>query len=75
MTSALAGGWLAGVTSTRLTYFVTLPFLLASLVALLWFREPTLHKAGEHLLRSHLATTYRTWYGEPTCYRSCCSRC
>jgi predicted MFS family arabinose efflux permease len=61
VTSALAGGWLAGVTSTRLTYFVTLPFLLASLVALLWFREPTLHKAGEHTsLRSHLATTYRT---------------
>jgi predicted MFS family arabinose efflux permease len=61
VTSALAGGWLAGVTGTRLTYFVTLPFLLASLVALLWFREPTLHKAGEHTsLRSHLATTYRT---------------
>ncbi len=61
VTSALAGGWLAGVTSTRLTYFATLPFLLASLVALLWFREPTLHKAGEHTsLRSHLATTYRT---------------
>jgi predicted MFS family arabinose efflux permease len=59
--SALAGGWIASVTSTRLTYFLTLPFLLLSIVALLRFREPTLHKTGEHTsLRSHLATTYRT---------------
>jgi predicted MFS family arabinose efflux permease len=59
--SALAGGWIASVTSTRLTYFLTLPFLLLSILALLRFREPTLHKTGEHTsLRSHLATTYRT---------------
>ena len=43
--SSLAGGVLAGLTTPRLTYFLTVPFALASIVALLRFDEPQLHKA------------------------------
>jgi len=61
VTSALAGGWLAMSTSTRLTYFLTAPFVALSVVALLAFREPRLHNAVEATsLRSHITTTYRT---------------
>jgi len=61
VSSALAGGWIASVTSTRFTYFLTLPFLVVSVVALLAFREPRLHKAAEPTsVRSHISTTYRT---------------
>ncbi len=45
--SSLAGGWLAAVTSTRLTYFLTVPFVGLSIVVYLLFREPRLHKAAE----------------------------
>ncbi|MEU4389855.1 MFS transporter [Kribbella sp. NPDC023855] len=58
--SALAGGWIAGVTTARLTYFVTLPFIALSLIALARFREPRLHEASERSpLREHLGITYR----------------
>lgn len=58
--SALAGGWIAGVSTTRLTYFVTLPFIALSLIALSRFREPRLHETSERTsLREHLVTTYR----------------
>lgn len=58
--SALAGGWIAGLAGTRLTYFLTLPFTVVSLLVLMRFREPRLHQAGEATgLRRHLATTYR----------------
>jgi hypothetical protein len=60
VTSALAGGWIAAATSTRLTYFVTLPCVVASLIALSRLREPRLHEAGERSpLREHLRTTVR----------------
>jgi MFS family permease len=59
--SALAGGLLAGLTSPRLMYFLTLPFTVLSIIAFLRFREPQLHKAAEPTsLRTHLAVTYRT---------------
>jgi MFS family permease len=59
--SSLAGGVLAGLTTPRLTYFLTVPFALASIVALLRFDEPRLHKSEESTsLRSHVAVTYRT---------------
>jgi MFS family permease len=59
--SSLAGGVLAGLATPRLTYFLTVPFALASIVALLRFDEPRLHKAEEPTsLRSHIAVTYRT---------------
>ncbi len=61
VTSSLLGGWVAGLTSTRLTYFLTIPFAAISIIAYLRFREPQLHKAAEPTpLRRHLGLTYRT---------------
>jgi hypothetical protein len=55
---ALGGGLLAAVTSPRMTYFATLPMLALSTVALLAFREPTLHEhAAAVSLRRHVADT------------------
>jgi MFS family permease len=60
VSSSLLGGWLAGLTSTRLTYLLTVPFGLAAAVAFLRFREPRLHRTGERTpLRRHLAVTGR----------------
>ena len=60
VTGSLVGGWTAGLTSTRLTYFLTVPFAALSILAYLRFREPQLHKAGDPTsLRRHLVTTYR----------------
>ena len=57
--SALAGGLVAGLTSPRLTYFLTVPLALASIVALACFDEPRLHRATEPVaLRRHVATTF-----------------
>jgi MFS family permease len=59
--SSLLGGWLAAVLSTRTTYFLTVPFVLASVLALCWLREPRLHRgAGRESLRAHVAVTFRT---------------
>jgi MFS family permease len=58
-TSALAGGLLAGWTSPRLTYFLTIPFVLASVAAFVRFREPRLHRAAEPVaIRRHIAVTF-----------------
>jgi MFS family permease len=58
--SALLGGWLADLTSTRLTYLVSVPFGLLAALAFLRFREPRLHRAEERVpLRRHLAVTAR----------------
>ena len=66
VTSALAGGLLAGWTSARLTYFVTLPFIAVAIVAFLRFDEPQLHRAAEPIaLRRHVALTYQTMIREP----------
>jgi hypothetical protein len=57
--SALAGGVLAGLTSPRLTYFLTVPLALASILALARFDEPRLHRSAEPVaLRRHIATTF-----------------
>jgi MFS family permease len=62
--SALLGGLIANLTSLRLTYFLTIPFTALSIVALLRFREPSLHRANEaRSLRCHLAVTYRAVSG------------
>jgi MFS family permease len=59
--SALAGGALASVVGTRALFFLTLPFLVASVVALRAFDEPRLHRDGSSAsLRDHVTTTYRT---------------
>lgn len=61
ISSALAGGGLAALTSPRFTYFLTIPFVVLSIGALSRFTEPRLHRAGDALpLRSQIATTYRT---------------
>jgi predicted MFS family arabinose efflux permease len=60
VSGALFGGWIASLTSTRLTYFLTIPFAALSALAYLRFREPRLHQAGERTsLRRHLALTYQ----------------
>ncbi|PZF83077.1 MFS transporter [Jiangella anatolica] len=60
VSSSLLGGWLAGLLSLRATYFLTVPFMLAACLALLWFREPRLHEVGRPgSLRCHLAQTAR----------------
>jgi MFS family permease len=59
--SSVAGGWLAGLTGTRATYWMTVPLVAASVLALMRFREPRLHKTHEAAsLRGHIAVTYRT---------------
>ena len=64
--SALAGGALAAVTSLRVAYFATLPFLALSTVCLLAFREPRLHEAGEsRTVREHVGVTVRTLRRDP----------
>lgn len=65
-TSAIAGGLLAGWTSPRVTYFVSVPFGLLAVVALVHFREPRLHRAAEPVaLHQHLATTLRAMVSQP----------
>ncbi len=61
VTSALLGGWLADLTSTRLMYFLTVPFAVLSIVAYAGFREPRLHLADEPVsLGTHVAATFAT---------------
>ena len=56
--SAFAGGWLAAGLSPRLTYFLSLPFVVLSLIVLFRFREPRLHETGERSsMREHLRVT------------------
>lgn len=58
--SALLGGVLADWSSARATYFVTVPFALASIAAFLRFDEPRLHRTDAPLpLSAHVATTLR----------------
>jgi MFS family permease len=59
--SALAGGAIAAVAPLRATYLLTAPLLAGAGAALLWFREPGLHKAeAQESLGRQLASTYRT---------------
>lgn len=58
---ALTGGVVAELLPLRATYFLTVPFAAAAGVALLVFREPRLHEAGDREpIRRQVATTYRT---------------
>jgi MFS family permease len=68
--SALAGGALAQYTSTRLTYFVTVPLVGLAIIGFLRFDEPRLHQAAERLtLRRHIALTFRTMITQPAVLR------
>ena len=57
-----AGGWIAGLATTRLTYFLTVPFAALSVVAYCAF--PRAAAAQDRRARPrcarHLAVTYRT---------------
>ncbi len=58
--SALAGGLIAGATSPRLTYFLTVPCAVLAVLALSRFREPRLHQAEERVpLSEHVRITLR----------------
>jgi MFS family permease len=62
--SALLGGALAGVAGTRITYLLTVPVVALSIVALLRFSEPHLHRTAEATsLRTHIGVTLRTLTG------------
>jgi hypothetical protein len=65
--SALIGGVIAGLTSPRLTYLITVPFAIAGLLLLLRFREPTLHRraSARSGMREHLVATWRAVTGRP----------
>jgi hypothetical protein len=57
--SALTGGLVAEWTSLRLTYFITVPFALASMIVFARQREPQLHRAAEPVaLRRHVAMAF-----------------
>lgn len=59
--AALTGGVLAALTSPRLTYFVTILTVGISVLALLKFKEPQLHKMEvASSLKEHIVTTYQT---------------
>ncbi|HET6668194.1 MAG TPA: MFS transporter [Intrasporangium sp.] len=56
---ALVGGVVAEVTAPRVAYFVTAPFAVGAVWALLRFREPQLHKSQAAVsLRVQVATTF-----------------
>lgn len=58
--NSLLGGGLAALAGTRPTFLLTVPFAALSIVALLGFTEPTLHRAAEPTsLREHVALTCR----------------
>lgn len=62
--SSLVGGWLAGLFSSRATYFMTLPFAMLAVLAYARFAEPRLFRAGgREPLRAHLGLTFRTITG------------
>ena|GEM_PF-687519 len=68
--SSLAGGVLAQYTSTRFTYFATVPLVGLAIIAFLRFNEPRLHQAEERFtLRHHIALTFRTMITSRTVFR------
>ena len=59
--SSLAGGVLAQYTSTRFTYFATIPLVGLAIIGFLRFNEPRLHQAAVSFsFLSHVALTFRT---------------
>jgi hypothetical protein len=64
VSSALVGGAIAEVAPLRVTYLLTVPFLVGAIAALLSFREPRLHEAAEpQPMRQQIVATYRTITG------------
>ncbi|MFC7623288.1 MFS transporter [Microlunatus sp. GCM10028923] len=69
--SGLAGGWLASVTTARLTYLITVPIVALSIIALLRFREPP-RLSGERRepLRAQVSATFSTMIGSAAVRRA-----
>jgi MFS family permease len=64
--SALLGGVLADLTSTRATYLATVPVVALSVIGFSRFREPRLHRTEESVpLRTQVALTARAMTGRP----------
>lgn len=69
--SAILGGLLAGWTSTRLTYWISVPVALLSGAAFLLLKEPQLHRQGEPAkLREHIFITFRVMTRQATVRRT-----
>src|SRR5580704_16131951 len=61
VSSALAGGVIAALTTPRITYFLTVPFALLAIGVLSRLGEPSLHRVDESQpLRSQIRITYKT---------------
>jgi hypothetical protein len=63
VSSALAGGAIAALSTPRLTYFLTVPFVMMSIGVLSRFAEPSLHRSEQaQPLRQQIVTrTRRSW--------------
>lgn len=60
VTGSLLGGLIAEVLGTRETYFLSVPLACVSIVALILFKEPRLHKAETAVpLKEHIFSTFR----------------
>jgi hypothetical protein len=58
VSSSLLSGVIGGAFGLRAAYFLSIPFMVISIVGLLKFREPHLHKAGtKSSLIKHIAET------------------
>lgn len=57
---SLAGGFAANYFGLRSPFFATIPFVLASIILLLKFREPKLHKSAVTVpIKQHISNTFR----------------
>ena len=64
--SALLGGVLADLTSTRFTYLATVPVVLLAVVGFVLFKEPRLHRTDEPVsIREQVSLTARSMTGRP----------
>ena len=69
--SALLGGVLADLTSTRFTYLATVPVVLLAVVGFVLFEEPRLHRTDEPVsMRDQVSLTARSMTGRPEVRRA-----
>ncbi|MDB5166517.1 MAG: major facilitator superfamily 1 [Candidatus Saccharibacteria bacterium] len=58
--SSIAGGLLSQATDLRTTFFWSVPPIILGIIALLFLREPSLHRAEEAVdVRAHIIATFR----------------
>ena len=69
--SALLGGVLADLTSTRFTYLATVPVVLLAVVGFVLFKEPRLHRTDEPVsIRDQVSLMARSMTGRPEVRRA-----